>query len=54
MVNVFGDRKVGSIGAQGPPGYTEPPGSPALRVQNEARVILVKAGVMDFANGYRI
>ena len=26
MVNVFGDREIGSIGAQGPPGHAGPPG----------------------------
>ena len=28
MVDVFGDRGVGSIGAQGPPGHTGSPGPP--------------------------
>ena len=31
MVNVFGEREVGSIGAQGPPGHTGPPGSPGAQ-----------------------
>ena len=31
MVNVFGDREVGSIGAQGTPGHTAPPGLPGAQ-----------------------
>ena len=51
MVNVVGDREVGSIGAQGPPGHTGPPGPPGAHGSIEGKV---KAGLIHYASGCRI
>ena len=48
MINVFSDREVGPIGAQGCPGHTGPPGSPGAQCPKGGKVDPDKSGFDAF------